>query len=68
MKQNKKESTKEGKKALMADTNVLALSLGVLAQEPSLMTGEAIFCKNCQAALSVLSRHEVVKSVDGTCS
>jgi hypothetical protein len=45
----------------MADTNVVALSLGVLAQEPSLMTGEAVFCESCKAALSALSTLQTVK-------
>jgi hypothetical protein len=52
----------------MADTNVVALSLGVLAQEPSLMTGEAVFCEECKAALSALSTLQTVKPhgpVDG---
>jgi hypothetical protein len=55
VKQEKKEGAKEGKKVPMADTNVVALSLGVLAQEPALMTGEAVFCEECKAALSTLS-------------
>lgn len=49
----------------MADTNVIALSLGVLAQEPELMTGEAVFCENCKAALSIFSKLQEVKKEDG---
>jgi hypothetical protein len=62
VKQEKKEGAKEGKKVPMADTNVVALSLGVLAQEPTLMTGEAVFCEECKAALSALSTLQTADS------
>lgn len=40
----------------MADTNAVVLSLGELARDCNVMTGEASFCSSCNAALSIFSQ------------
>ena len=53
-------SKKETISVQKADANAVVLSLGELAKEAEVITGEAVFCSSCHAALSMFSVLEKV--------
>jgi len=47
------------------DTNVFQVQFRSLADKAELATGDATFCKNCQAAFNFFSKIEEAKGEDG---
>ncbi|XP_077998423.1 circularly permutated Ras protein 1-like isoform X2 [Glandiceps talaboti] len=51
-------------KEVKGDSNVLVLSLGTLENEPEVVTGDPVFCKQCQAILSAMSELKASEEKD----
>ena len=53
--ERKDKKSKKTIKCPKADANVIVVSMGMLEEAPSIMTGEAFFCSECQVALTSIS-------------